>query len=65
MFRYRTDRDGVFRCVRSKGSIQVSLRLSPTVYQIIDEYEGKNFTDKLHNLVFDMKYRCKCSDHNM
>ena len=57
MFRYRADKNGILHCLRSKGSIQVCLRLSPTVYKIIESYEGKNFTEKLHNLVFDMKYK--------
>lgn len=33
---------------------QVSVRLSQDVYDFINHYDGKNFSDKLDNLVFDM-----------
>ena len=33
-------------------SVQKSIRISETVYQIIESCNGSNFSDKLQNLVF-------------
>lgn len=32
---------------------QISIRLPLDIYDIIDSYEGYNFTDKLINYIFD------------
>ena len=32
---------------------QVSIRLPEQIYDIIDSYDGYNFTDKLINYIFD------------
>lgn len=44
------------RCVIvliGKSDRQVSVRLPKEIYDIIDSYEGKNFSDKLVNYIFD------------
>ena len=57
MLKYRTDKNGVKRIIRNGKNKQVCIKLSLPMYEIIESYEGNSFSEKLHNLVFDMKYK--------
>lgn len=56
MLKYRLDKNGVKRIIRNGKNKQVCIKLSLPMYEIIESYEGNSFSEKLHNLVFDMKY---------
>ena len=49
--RYSKKRDAFMHFNRAEK--QVSVRLPKEIYDIIDAYEGKNFSDKLINFIFD------------
>lgn len=36
-----------------KSNHHVSVRLPDEIYDVIDSYDGKNFSDKLVNYIFD------------
>lgn len=51
---YRVSRNGFYKYIGIRGKT-ISARIPSMIYDIIMEYEGKTFTDKLVNLVFDYK----------
>lgn len=52
--RYRFNKDGVGQYIGNRDK-SISVRLPLRIYYIVMEYEGKTFTDKLINLIFDYK----------
>lgn len=52
--KHRIDKRGIFICV-GRNDKSISARIPLEIYDIVMEYEGKNFTDKLINLIFDYK----------
>lgn len=51
---YRKDKRGIFVFI-GRRSRSVSARIPVEIYEIVMEYEGKNFSNKLINLIFDYK----------
>ena len=51
---YRIDKRGVHVFI-GRRSRSVSARIPVEIYEIVMEYEGKNFSEKLINLIFDYK----------
>lgn len=52
--KYRNDKRGVGIYI-GRNDKSVSARIPSRIYDIVMEYEGKNFTEKLINLIFDYK----------
>lgn len=52
--KYRIGKDGVCRYIGCSDK-SVSVRFPSEVYDIVMEYEGKTFSEKLINLIFDYK----------
>lgn len=52
--KYRKGKDDIYKSVNGRN-VSVSARLPEYIYDIVNEYEGKNFTEKLINLIFDYK----------
>lgn len=52
--KYRVCKDGIYRVIGYK-KISISVRIYQEIYDIVMEYEGKTFTEKLINLIFDYK----------
>lgn len=57
MMKYRLDKNGVNRIIRNGKNKQVCIKISLPMYEIVESYEGNSFSEKLHNLIFDMKYK--------
>ena len=51
---YRVDRNGVHRFIGRRDKT-VSARIPSKIYDIVMEYEGKTFSEKLINLIYDFK----------
>ena len=51
---YRVDKRGIMKYIGSRDK-SISARIPSGIYDIVMEYEGKTFTDKLINLIFDYK----------
>ena len=51
---YRVDKKGVHRFIGRRHK-SISARIPTMIYDIVMEYEGKNFSEKLINLIFDYK----------
>ena len=54
MRKYRVCKNGVFHYIGRRDK-SISARIPSEIYDIIMEYEGDNFSEKLINLVFDYK----------
>lgn len=52
--RYRFDKNEVGQYIGNRDK-SICVRLPSRIYDIVMEYEGKTFTDKLINLIFDYK----------
>lgn len=60
---YRVDKRGVNMYIGCRNK-NISARIPSKIYDIIMEYEGKTFSEKLINLVYDYKeyyYLKKCN----
>ena len=51
---YRVDKNGVIRFIGRRDKT-VSARIPSKIYDIVMEYEGKTFSEKLINLIYDFK----------
>lgn len=51
---HRKDKNGVYQFIGRRDKT-VSARIPLKIYDIIMEYEGKTFSEKLINLIFDYK----------
>lgn len=54
MRNYRIGKDGIYKSIYRRN-VSKSVRLPKDIYDIVMNYEGKNFSDKLINLIFDYK----------
>lgn len=52
--KYRYDKKGILIYIGSRDK-SVSARIPTKIYDIVMEYEGKTFSEKLINLIFDYK----------
>ena len=52
--KYRIDKRGVHQFI-GRPNRCVSVRVPSKIYDIVMEYEGKTFSEKLINLIFDYK----------
>lgn len=66
MRNYRVGKNGVIKSLYRRN-VSISARLPKDIYDIITEYDGKKFTEKLINLIFDYKefYDLKKPDQKM
>ena len=51
---YRVDKNGVEHFIGRRNKT-VSARIPLEIYNIVMEYEGKTFSEKLINLIYDFK----------
>lgn len=54
IYKYRVDKRGIHKYIGNRDK-SVSARIPTMIYDIVMEYEGKNFSEKLINLIFDYK----------
>ena len=54
MYKYRLSKNGVSKYI-GRRSVSVSVRLPEGIYNTVMQYEGRNFSEKLVNLVFDYR----------
>lgn len=65
MYRRRySNSNGYFENI-GKADCQVSVRLPKRIYDVINEYEGSNFSDRLINYVFDTEDNKQNPDQNL